>query len=116
MWRDVLHTFVADKLPEESLVTQMDVCVLDLVSALFVYCGERAEGVEQELAMLLADLRSFSRNGVEVLVGPWRQHHPGRGGIPRRAEFPKGLARDRLAQCLKPEMFHVWREASTCTS
>ena len=57
MWRDGLHTFVADKLPEESLVTPRDVCVLDLVSALFVFCGEKAEGIEQELATLLADLR-----------------------------------------------------------
>ena len=33
-------------------------------------CGEKAEGIEQELATLLADLRSFSRNGVEVLSSP----------------------------------------------
>ena len=70
MWRDGLHTFDADKLPEESLVTPRYVCVLDLVSALFVYCGEKAESIKQELATLLADLRSFSRNGVEVLASP----------------------------------------------
>ena len=63
MARWVAHTSVAEKRPKESLVTQREVC-------LFVYCGEEADHIEKELATLLADLRSFSRNGVEVLSIP----------------------------------------------
>ena len=44
--------------------------VLDLVSSLFVYCGEKAYPIENVLATLVADLRSFSRKGVEVLSSP----------------------------------------------
>ena len=61
VWRDGLHTFVADKLTEESSVTQRDVCVLDLVTSLIVCCDEKADRIEKELATLVADLRSFSR-------------------------------------------------------
>ena len=44
--------------------------VLDLVVSLFVYCGEKADPIENELATLLADLRSFLGTGVEVLSSP----------------------------------------------
>uniref|UniRef100_A0A7S1ACU6 PH domain-containing protein n=1 Tax=Noctiluca scintillans TaxID=2966 RepID=A0A7S1ACU6_NOCSC len=124
VWRDGLHTFVADKLPEESLVTQRDVFVLDLVSSLYVYCGEKADPIERELATLVADLRSFSRNGVEVLSSPDERFWSSLGGksILDAEEFrdeqssvrvwPVDFSREagRPSQCLKPEIFHVWRE------
>ena len=79
MWRDGLHTSVADKHPEESLVTQSDLCVLG-VASLFVYCCQKADPIEKELATLVADLRSFSRNGVEVLSSPHDRFWSALGG------------------------------------
>ena len=94
---------------------------MDLVVSLFVYCGEKAGLIDKELATLLADLRSFSRNGVEVLSSPddgfWSAL--GSNTILDVEEFrdkqssvrvwPLDFFRKagRAAQCLKPEMFHV---------
>ena len=47
-----------------------DVCILDLDSSLFVYCGEKADPIGKELATLLADIRSFLGTGVQVLSSP----------------------------------------------
>ena len=95
--------------------------------SLVVYGGDP---IENELATLAANIRSFSRNGVEVLSNPgdrfWSAlgdtHNPGRGGIPRKQSsvrvWPFGFSREagRPAQGLKTEMFNVWRGLSTCTS
>ena len=43
---------------------------MDLVASLFVYWSEKADLIEEELATLVADLRSFSQDGVEVLSSP----------------------------------------------
>ena len=42
----------------------------DLVASLSVYCGEKTDPIEKELATMAADLRSFSWDGVEVLWRP----------------------------------------------
>ena len=50
--------------------SQRNVCVSNLVSSLFVYCGEITDPIENELATLVLNLRSFSQNGVESSVEP----------------------------------------------
>ena len=47
-----------------------NVCVLDLVASLFFCCGEKTDPNEAEIAIMVADRRAFSRNGVEVLSSP----------------------------------------------
>ena len=93
-------------------------CVLDLVSSLFVHCGEKADPIKKELATLVADLRSFSRNGVEVLSSPddsfWSAFR--RTTILNVEEFRDEQSSVRVwsvdfsREAGRPEMFHVWRE------
>ena len=108
---------------------QRDVCVRDLHSPLFVHCGEKDDPIEKELATLLADLRYFLWNGVEVLSSQddrfWSA--VGRNAILNVEEFRDEQSSVRVwsmdffrkngrpAQFLKPEMFYVWCKASTCS-
>ena len=98
------------------------VCVLDLVSWLFVCCGEKADPIGNELATLVADVRSFSRNGGKVLSSLddrfWSAlGHPGMEKFrdQQRSVIVWPVDFSRKA-CLKPEMYHVWKGAPTCTS
>ena len=120
-WRDGVAHFCCRQASREDFgSSKEDVCVLYLFFSLVVDGGDP---IENELATLAANIRSFSRNGVEVLSNPddrfWSAlgdtHNPGRGGIPRKQSsvrvWPVGFSREagRPAQCLKTEMFNVWR-------
>ena len=65
-----VQAFVADKLPEESW-SRKGTCVS---WTLFLRCSftvaKRPTSSKKELTTLLADFRSFPRNGVEVLLTP----------------------------------------------
>ena len=69
--RRVQTSLFHDKLPEESWSRNADVCVLDLVSSGCSFTvANRPISAKKELTTLLADFRSFPRNGVEVLLTP----------------------------------------------